>query len=803
MRWWMDVVMGTVFVLSLGVAAQAQLTDADLDALRARGEAEGWTFTVDPNPVTEYPLEQLCGFQPPENWRDLARWDPCPPTRDLPSTFDWRNYNGQNLCTPVKSQGGCGSCWAFSTMGPLECNILIRDGITVDLSEQWLVSCNRDGWDCSGGFYAFDYFQWKTDTCGGFGGLWEADFPYSATDEACGCPYVHHFTIDDWAYISGGISSIKQAIMDYGPVSVGIHASDALQAYSGGIFNNCETGPLDHAVVLVGWDDNQAGGVWFMRNSWSTGWGENGGYCRIPYGCNGVGSDPAYVIYTGGNPPPPELRFSYPWGLPDLCPLTGKTFRVIVSSPFGAPVPGTGRLYYSINGGAWSNVPMSQMVDNWYNATLPGGECYDNIRWYVGAEEETIGMVYDPPDAPTTTYDTVVATSYEAVFEDDFETNQGWTVQAGADTGNWERADPQQTTSSGQIIQPGDDHSETGTLCYVTGPLAGTGAGSYDVDGGPSHLISPVFDLSDADATISYWRWYHIGTQLDDELVVAVSNNNGSSWVTVESVSSRQEWTHVSWKVSDYVTPTSQVRVRFTVDDSPNNSLVEALIDDFSVATAYCQPPQYYTLTVDIDGSGTVALDPPGGTYIEGSLVWLDATAQLGWHFEEWTGDLNSTYDPDAIVIDGDKTVTAHFAPTTCELWVYVEGEGTVILDPPGGEYAWGTTVELTADAAQGWEFDHWSGSLSGSVNPRTLVMTNTKIVYAHFVEGQGTSPGDLNCDGTIDNFDISPFVLALTNPEGYAEQYPDCNLLNGDVNGDGELNNFDIGAFVGLLTSP
>ena len=175
-------------------------------------------------------------------------------------------------------------------------------------------------------------------------------------------------------------------------------------------------------------------------------------------------------------------------------------------------------------------------------------------------------------------------------YEDDFQTNQGWTVYSGALTGNWERADPQEVNSSGTITQPGDDHTPDGTLCYVTGPLAGSGAGDYDVDEGPTHFTSPALDLEGIDAIVCYWRWYHISTTLDDELVVAVSNDDGNNWVTVETVNSRQTWTEAQWHVADYVTPTAQVRVRFTADDSPNNSLVEALIDDFRVVSMYCDP---------------------------------------------------------------------------------------------------------------------------------------------------------------------------------------------------------------------
>ncbi|MBL8880640.1 MAG: hypothetical protein JNG88_16125 [Phycisphaerales bacterium] len=62
-------------------------------------------------------------------------------------------------------------------------------------------------------------------------------------------------------------------------------------------------------------------------------------------------------------------------------------------------------------------------------------------------------------------------------------------------------------------------------------------------------------------------------------------------------------------------------------------------------------------------------------------------------------------------------------------------------------------------------------------------------------------TPGDMNCDGTVNNFDIDPFVLGLTDPDAYALAFPTCNVENGDVNGDGVFNNFDIDPFVALLT--
>jgi len=281
-------------------SVQPWISDADITALREQGLKEGWTFTVGKNPATERALSQLCGLVEPADWRVGASFDPCIPTSTLPAYFDWRDLGG---CTPVKDQDGCGSCWAFGTIAPLECNILIKDHLEVDLSEQWLVSCNRNGWGCNGGWWAHSYFQWKMDPFNGTGAVLEEEFPYVASDVSCDGPYHHPYTIDSWHFIgfSQGVAktdAIKQAIMTYGPVSVSCAVTEAFGAYSGGIFNeNNSDAEINHAVALVGWDDSQgANGVWILRNSWGTGWGEEG-YMRIEYGVCQVGYAACYVNY--------------------------------------------------------------------------------------------------------------------------------------------------------------------------------------------------------------------------------------------------------------------------------------------------------------------------------------------------------------------------------------------------------------------------------------------------------------------------------------------------------------------------
>jgi hypothetical protein len=130
--------------------------------------------------------------------------------------------------------------------------------------------------------------------------------------------------------------------------------------------------------------------------------------------------------------------------------------------------------------------------------------------------------------------------------------------------------------------------------------------GTYDVDGGPTRLTSPLIDLSGAEqAKVSYWRWYHMSTNWDDALVVEVSNNNGGSWVEAERVESREKWTYAEWMVNDFVTPTTQVRVRFTAHDTDPGSLIEALIDDFEVTAYTCNAGQLPSPEVTIGDDGT------------------------------------------------------------------------------------------------------------------------------------------------------------------------------------------------------
>jgi uncharacterized repeat protein (TIGR01451 family) len=260
----------------------------------------------------------------------------------LPTTYEWCSSGG---CTPVKNQGGCGSCWAFATSGVVESLVKISDGVTRDLAEQYLVSCNTHGWDCDGGSRAFDYFINRYAPAElAAGAVYEADYPYTSggtgTAGSCtGSPHTKHEKLISWDYVAGGaefptVAQIQQAIYDYGPVYVSVCAGPAWNSYGGGIFSTDESsvcgGGTNHGVVLVGWNDSQ--GVWYLRNSWGTSWGESlaggGGYMRIAYGTSNVGRWPSYAIYE----PSPNVGITKNVVGSDLAPGDPVTFTLTIGN---------------------------------------------------------------------------------------------------------------------------------------------------------------------------------------------------------------------------------------------------------------------------------------------------------------------------------------------------------------------------------------------------------------------------------------------------------------------------------------
>jgi cathepsin L len=205
------------------------------------------------------------------------------PSVNAPSSIDWTT---KGVVTPVKNQGQCGSCWAFSTTGSIESRYAIAHGTLTSLSEQQLVDCSGSfgNMGCNGGLmdYAFKYVQSEGGLCS------ESEYPYTAQDGSCrasSCGQKYD-AISGYTDVAHESESALQDAVAAGPVSIAIEADQsAFQFYRSGILSgNCGTA-LDHGVLVVGYGSESGQDYWKVKNSWGASWGMQG-YILLCRNCN-------------------------------------------------------------------------------------------------------------------------------------------------------------------------------------------------------------------------------------------------------------------------------------------------------------------------------------------------------------------------------------------------------------------------------------------------------------------------------------------------------------------------------------
>ncbi len=318
------------------------------------------------------------------------------------------------------------------------------------------------------------------------------------------------------------------------------------------------------------------------------------------------------------------LDFAFPEGLPETAsPLVGSSIKLdITNGPAGTTLAADSAVAHFVapDGTPLNDQPLDEidLLENGvrFSVDLPLGACYEQYRWFITAETESGEMVSFPSNAPTALFRSIVATNAEVRLSDGFDEDLGWSVETlvaedpfepGIDLsdGGWERANPDPVfnpADDNALSQPGNDFGGFSELTYVTAATAGdiTTPGAFDVDWGPTILTSPPLQFDGGDATISYARWFY-NDDGDDTLTVELSSDGGENWVTVETVTGTTGWVQAQHRLSDYVTGSGEVWIRFWTEDAPNNSITEACIDEFELIDLVCAP-------ADADGDQDVDL---------------------------------------------------------------------------------------------------------------------------------------------------------------------------------------------------
>lgn len=253
--------------------------------------------------IREQVQRERPGVALPEKLSDLAL---------MVSHFDWRDHG---VYLSVMDQGDCGSCWAFATTAAFWSNSAINSRKTNPevskvgadgklewdianapippplMSAQPLLNCMaKDKGDCSGGWHgsAFNHFV-------EFGAIL-SDQEYAAKVNPCRQKLGTRAVT--WDYVNyppdqlPSVQQLKAALLEHGPLAVLIRIDEPLKAYKGGVFNERNPGTVNHAVLMLGWDDRKK--AWLLMNSWGTEWGE-GGYAWVAWGSNSVGMYAAWI----------------------------------------------------------------------------------------------------------------------------------------------------------------------------------------------------------------------------------------------------------------------------------------------------------------------------------------------------------------------------------------------------------------------------------------------------------------------------------------------------------------------------
>ena len=291
-------------------------------------------------------------------------------------------------------------------------------------------------------------------------------------------------------------------------------------------------------------------------------------------------------------------------GFPELIESSGQILTVDISIEGGTLDTGSGVVLF--NDGTGTQQSSLNFNGTQYSVTLPALSCPGQLSFSFAIQDNE-GTLYE-----SQTYARTIADSVDLVVEDDFDSSAGWSAQTTASVGGWERAIPSNDTIS--VIDcsaPGTDADADGNgFCWVTGNGNSSFGCEFDIDSGQTTLTSSVYTVDIEDPEVIFSWWYDNtssnNTEFDDPFVVEISGNSGASWTTLLTValgsSAQTGWTESAFLVSDYVTLTSGLRMRFTASDNDPGSVVEAGVDAFRIQQLSCSDACPIPADLNCDG---------------------------------------------------------------------------------------------------------------------------------------------------------------------------------------------------------
>gem|GEM_PF-530216 len=445
------------------------------------------------------------------------------------------------------------------------------------------------------------------------------------------------------------------------------------------------------------------------------------------------------------------------------------TFTVEIKEGSESYIPGTATFQYRFNEGEFLASSLTQIGADLYEATLPAAGCDAGPEFFISAVGDSGTTICSPLDAPDSLHTALVGWT-EVLFHDDFETDLGWIAEnLGATSGDWERGIPVDDPDC--WYDPHSDADGSGQ-CYLTY----NDYGDTDVDFGAVRLISPIIDLSqgvDVVITFQYYMYVNNGWTTEDRMVVEVSNSGGvGEWAEIAVFDTCHLKAWLPYQITEAelisagVPPTSEIQIRFTVNDDDPPGVVEAGLDDFWIVYVACEEstPHVPTLITPLNRSITDDNTP--------EFCWSATADQGGTYTLEHSQD--STFMTGTIVTT-DLTET-DFSPAVGDklcngIWYW----HVQAVDSTHNESGFQTApFSFTVDAAL-------CGDADGSVE----VDIDDVVYIINYIFSGGPEPvpyesGDADCSGGIDIDDVVHLIGYIFSGgfdpcDTDGDQSPDC----------------------------